>query len=94
VSSEQTASERRAKGEPMIALRSDAEKPAGRQAFFFFPSEFRIPNLENKPAKKDWVIFTISVARRGGTGQVTFVRIDRFSTFGARGLNLPKVELG
>jgi hypothetical protein len=87
-------SERRAKGEPTTALRSDAEKPAGRQAFFFFPSKFRIPNLENKHAKKDWVIFTIGIAGTGVTSQVTFVRLDSFSTFGARGLKLPKAGLG
>jgi hypothetical protein len=34
------------------------------------------------------------VAGTGVTSQVTFVRLDSFSTFGARGLKLPKAGLG
>ena len=63
----------------------DAEKPAARQAFFFFPSKFRIPNLENKLAKKDRVNSTIGAADTGVASQVTFVRLDSFSTFGREG---------
>jgi hypothetical protein len=91
--SERTTSEKRVKKGPTTARRPDAEKPAGWQAFFFFPSKFRIPDWRCKSAKKDWVIFTIDVADTGVTSQVTFVRLDSFSTFGREGVNL-QLELG
>jgi hypothetical protein len=78
---EMKSSERGAKNRREAAP-SDAKKPAARQAFFLFPSKFRIPNLENKLAKKDRVILTVHVARRRVASQVTFVRLDSFSTFG------------
>jgi hypothetical protein len=87
---EQTTSERRARVKDELEMSqrqhfvpTQKSLPVGR-LFSFFPSKFRIPDRRGKPAKKDWVIITIRVAGTGVTSQVTFVRIDSFSTFGAR----------
>lgn len=56
----------------------ETEKPARWRAFSYFHSKFRIPDPEDKHAKKDWVILTICVANNGVASQVTCVRLDSF----------------